>query len=101
MLTNNIEGLPDRSHVFAKPDYRQFIRHYGTEFHVSAFDGDLRYIKDKLRMLPAKLVLIDVLSGYSDIFKSTYLKEPNEAKREGEARREANTWLRNTINSNQ
>lgn len=100
-INTHIEGLPDRSHVFKQPNYRHFIRHYGQEYHVSCYEGDLQWIKDRLRMLPYNLAMGDVLSGYSQIFKDTYHNEPNEAAREGEARRAANIWIRHTINSHQ
>lgn len=91
-LDKQITGLPQRPNLYPKPDYNQYI--YGQP--INCCKADVMYIKQQLnRVFPNQRAAL--IQEYTRDFASTYRAEQSIAKKEGEARRVANTNLREKI----
>lgn len=95
---SKITGLPDRSHIFTKPNYRQFVYVYDQEYHISAYEGDKRWIEQQLKAMPSG-DMYQLTTGYTSTFREAWKAETNEAAKEGAARNRANNWLREQVDN--
>lgn len=88
-----IKGLPDRTHTFKKPNYRNKL--YG--YDIACYSGDLKFIQDNIRQASRFTQMSNLIHRYSECFKRAYNSETNEAAKENTARRVANTKLREFV----
>lgn len=95
---SKIIDLPDRTHVFTKPNYRQFVYACNQKYHVSAYEGDKLWIEQQLKAMPSG-DMYRLTTGYTSVFRKAWKAETNEAAKEGTARNRANSWLREQVDN--
>ena len=69
----------------------------GGQMPASYHPDDAQYIDGKLSMIGIE-ERGKLCSAYAKCYRDTYASEPNEVRKDGKARREANTRLREYIN---
>ena len=69
----------------------------GGQMPANYYQDDAQYIDDKLSMVSIE-ERGKLCAAYAKCYRDAYAAEPNEVRKDGKARREANTRLREYIN---